>query len=92
MDYVTSRADETNVNSWREALMVCPTNGTAFAQMTAHDLRQNPNLGSPDAVRAEWASRQAVKFAPFRKLLIRTLDFVHGMTHAVPTLVAITAE
>jgi len=63
-DYVASRADETNAISGREALMLCPTNGIAFAQIAAHLLQQSPQPGTPEAARVEWASRQAVKFAP----------------------------
>jgi tetratricopeptide (TPR) repeat protein len=62
--YVQSRAEETNVMSWREALMLCPTNGLAFARMARHCLRQSQSTNSSDFAQADWASRQAVKFAP----------------------------
>lgn len=41
--------------------MLCPTNGMAFAQMAGHHLRQTPT--PRDLACADWASRQAVKFA-----------------------------
>ncbi len=64
-DYIRSRAGETNEASWREALMLCPTNGLAFASMAKHHLSLGGLPDSMDARRADWASRQAVKFAPF---------------------------
>ncbi len=63
-DYIWSRAKETNQTSWREALMLCPTQGYAFAQLSKHHLRQSQTPASPAAAQADWASRQAVKCAP----------------------------
>jgi hypothetical protein len=62
--YITALTTETNVNSWREALMLCPTNGKAFAKLARHHLQKSRSPDSSDAVQADWASRQAVKFAP----------------------------
>jgi len=62
--YVKSCAAETNETCWQEALMFCPTNGLAFAQMARHHLQRSKAANSPDAARADWESRQAVRFAP----------------------------
>jgi hypothetical protein len=44
--------------------MLCPTNGVAFAQMAGHYYQQSQSLDSRAIAQADWASAQAVKFAP----------------------------
>jgi tetratricopeptide (TPR) repeat protein len=67
-DYVWSQANDTNYASWRNALQLCPTNGDAFAHMARYYLRASQTPDSPEAARAEWSSRQAVKFTPWHWL------------------------
>jgi WD40 repeat protein/tRNA A-37 threonylcarbamoyl transferase component Bud32 len=50
--------------SWKESLLLCPTNGLSFTRMAKQYLQQSTKAGSANTVRADWASRQAVKFAP----------------------------
>lgn len=64
LDYVWSCAKETNQGSWREALKLCPTNGYAFMQLARDALQQSNSPGSLEVAQADWASRQAAKYAP----------------------------
>jgi WD40 repeat protein/tetratricopeptide (TPR) repeat protein len=88
--YVQSRATDTNETSWREALMLCPTNGIAFAQMAQHYAEQSQSSDSLADARAAWASSQAIKFAPWdskawyyrRKALERSGDWTRLLADA----------
>jgi len=64
-EYVKIRASQTNEASWREALMLSPTHGIAFSQMAQFYAEQSKDSASSATARAEWASRQAVKYAPW---------------------------
>ncbi len=63
-NHVWSLAQDTNVSSWSEALRLCPEQKYAFAQLARHHLQQSKDLDSPEAARADWASLQALRFAP----------------------------
>ena len=64
-DYIYARTLETNCVFWREALILCPTNGEAFGRMAQYHLEQGTNSISFDLAQADWFSRQGVKFAPW---------------------------
>ncbi len=83
-EHLAARADETNEVSWREALMFCRTNGLAFAQMARHHLQRGKGTDSLELRVADWASRQAVKFASDRsqpwQRRIEVMEYTGGWT------------
>lgn len=62
-DYIWSRAKETNEFAWREALMLCPDQRYAFAQLARHYLQLSKSQASSEAGLADWNSRRSVGLA-----------------------------
>ncbi|MCI0540005.1 MAG: protein kinase [Verrucomicrobiales bacterium] len=55
---------ESNQSTFHVVLKLCPTNAQGFGQLARHHLRQSRAPDSSEAARADWASQQAVRFAP----------------------------
>ena len=69
-EYVQSRIQDNSLESLREAVLLSPTNGVAFAKLAARVLQQgnqeNPDPGETlqHLGEADFYSRYAVKLAP----------------------------